>query len=144
MAQGKAQGRRVVALESVADQIKTLVPDDEAEARSLLDQSLQQLEDRSARRVLEKLMRAWDSGNLETFENYERWCECAASEADKAYFRKLNDERNPAMADGIERLHRQGGRVFAAVGALHMTGPVSLPLLLAQRGFKVERLHFKP
>ena len=144
LAQGKAQGRRVVALESVAAQIKALVPEDEAEARSLLDQSLQQLEDRSARRVLERLVRAWDSGDLETLENYERWCECAASEADKAFFRKLNDERNPAMADGIERQHRQGRRVFAAVGALHMTGPMSLPLLLAQRGFKVERLSFKP
>ena len=56
--------------------------------------------------------------------------------------RKLNDERNPALADGIEAQHRQGKRVFAAVGALHMTGPQALPLLLAQRGFKVERVRF--
>jgi uncharacterized protein YbaP (TraB family) len=29
------------------------------------------------------------------------------------------------------------------VGALHMTGPQSLPRLLEQRGFRVERVVFK-
>ena len=56
--------------------------------------------------------------------------------------RRLNDERNPALADGIEAQHRRGRRVLAAVGALHMTGPQALPVLLAQRGFKVERVGF--
>ena len=56
--------------------------------------------------------------------------------------RKLNDERNPPLADGIEAQHSQGQRVFAAVGALHMTGPQALPLLMAQRGFQVERVRF--
>ena len=57
--------------------------------------------------------------------------------------RKLNDDRNAPLADGIENQHRLGKRVFAAVGALHMTGPQGLPLLLAQRGFKVERVAFR-
>ena len=142
-AQVRALGRRVVALESAATQIQALVPDDEAEARTLLDQSLQQLEDRSARRVLERLAAAWDKGDLAGLEDFENWCECAANETDRAFLRKLNDERNPPLADGIESQHRQGRRVFAAVGALHMTGPQSLPLLLAQRGFKVERVAFR-
>ena len=142
-AQVRALGRRVVALESAATQIQALVPDDEAEARTLLDQSLQQLEDRSARRVLERLAAAWDKGDLAGLEDFEKWCECAANETDRAFLRKLNDERNPPLADGIESQHRQGRRVFAAVGALHMTGPQSLPLLLAQRGFKVERVAFR-
>ena len=133
----------MVALESVATQIQVLVPDDEADARTLLDQSLQQLEDHSARRVLEHLTMAWDEGDLARLENFENWCECAGTAAERAFLRKLNDERNPALADGIERQHRQGRRVFAAVGALHMTGPQSLPLLLAQRGFKVERVAFR-
>ena len=141
-AQVRALGRRVVALESVATQIQALVPDDEAEARTLLDQSLQQLEDRSARRVLGRLAAVWDEGDLAGLENFENWCECAGNEAERAFLRKLNDERNPPLADGIESQHRQGRRVFAAVGALHMTGPQSLPLLLAQRGFKVERVAF--
>ena len=138
----RSLGRRVISLESAAQQVKALVPDDEAEAQSLLDQSLLQLEDQSGRRVLKRLAQAWEAGELELLENYEAWCECIASEADKAFLHKLNDERNPALAAGIEAQHQQGKRVFAAVGALHMTGPKSLPLLLAQRGFKVERIAF--
>ena len=87
---------------------------------------------------------AWEKGDLAALESYESWCECVADEADRAMMRKLNDERNAPLADGIEARHQQGRRVFAAVGALHMTGPQSLPKLLEQRGFKVERVIFKP
>jgi uncharacterized protein YbaP (TraB family) len=141
-AQARALGRRVVSLESAVQQTLALVPEDEAEARTLLDQSLQQLEDSSGRRVLQKLAAAWEQGDLAVLEDFERWCECAASDADREFMRKLNDQRNPHLADGIAAQHGQGKRVFAAVGALHMTGPQSLPLLLAQRGFKVERIAF--
>jgi uncharacterized protein YbaP (TraB family) len=34
--------------------------------------------------------------------------------------------------------------VFAAVGALHMTGPLGLPQLMQQRGYTVERIRFAP
>jgi uncharacterized protein len=142
-AQVRSLGRRVVGLESVAAQIQALVPADEAEARTLLEQSLQQLEDLSARRVLERLAGAWERGELGVLEDFESWCECAASEADRASMRKLNDDRNAPLADGIESQHRQGNRVFAAVGALHMTGARSLPRLLEQRGFKIERVAFR-
>ena len=141
-AQARALGRRVISLETAAQQTAALVPDDEAEARSLLDQSLQQLEDQSARRVLRRLTLAWEQGDLATLEDYAKWCECIATEADHSFLRQLNDARNPGLADGIEAQHRQGTRVFAAVGALHMTGPQSLPALLAQRGFRVERVPF--
>ena len=142
-AQVRTLGRRVVALESAVEQIQALVPADEAEARTVLDQSLQQLEDRSALRVLERLAVAWERGDIAALEDYGSWCECADNEVDRAFLRKLNDDRNPPLADGIESQHRQGRKVFAAVGALHMTGPQALPLLLAQRGFKVERVVFK-
>lgn len=142
VAQARANGRRVVALETVAKQQAVLVPSDPAEAVSVLEQSLTQLEDQSSRRVLQRLSQAWERGDLATLEDHASWCECSHSEEDQAYLRKLNDERNGPLADGIEAQHRQGRRVFAAVGALHMTGPQALPLLLAQRGFKVERVRF--
>jgi uncharacterized protein len=144
LVQARQWGRPVVSLETPQAQIKALVPEDDAEAASVLEQSLQQIEDQSARRVLDKLAQAWERGDLAALEDYERWCECAATEADRAFLRKLNDERNVGLADGIEAQHRQGKRVFAAVGALHMTGPAALPALFAQRGFKVERVHLRP
>ena len=72
--------------------------------------------------------------------DYERWCECAKTADDRALLAALNDERNPALAERIDALHREGQRVFAAVGALHMTGPQALPALLRARGFTVERV----
>ncbi|CAD5370325.1 conserved exported hypothetical protein [Rubrivivax sp. A210] len=141
-AQARTLGRRVVSLETAAQQTQALVPDDEAEAQALLDQSLQQLEDGSARRVLQRLSAAWERGDLATLEDYEKWCECIASEAEREFLRQLNDERNPGLAAGIEAQHKLGRRVFAAVGALHFTGPQALQTLLARRGFRVERIVF--
>lgn len=142
-AQARASGRRIVSLETVAQQKAVLVPDDPVEALAVFEQSLAQLEDRSARRVIERLAQAWENGDLAALEDYASWCECAATEADKAVMRKLNDERNGPLAAGIEAQHRQGRRVFAAVGALHMTGAQALPRLLQQRGFRVERVAFR-
>ncbi|HYN59292.1 MAG TPA: TraB/GumN family protein, partial [Rubrivivax sp.] len=79
---------------------------------------------------------------LATLERYASWCECADSEDQRALLRRLNDDRNAHLADGIDALHAQGHRVFAAVGALHMTGPQALPRLLAQRGYSVQRVPF--
>ncbi len=135
--------RKLVALESAVQQLQALVPADDAEANAALEQSLQQLEDQSARRVLARLAVAWEEGNQAVLEAYEQWCECADSEADREFLRKLNDERNSGLAAGIAAQHKAGRRVFAAVGALHMTGPQSIPKLLAQQGFKVERISFR-
>lgn len=140
--QARQFGRKVVSLETAAQQKSALVPHDKAQALLLLEQSLAQLEDHSGRRVMARLAQAWESGDLQALEDYDRWCECAATDAERAFMRKLNDERNPPLADGIENQHQHGRRVFAAVGALHMTGPQSLPRLLEQRGFKVERINF--
>ena len=142
VAQVRGSGRRVVSLETVAQQKAVLVPADPDDALSVLEQSLTQLEDKSSRRVLHRLSQLWEKGDLAALDDHGSWCECTNSDEDKAYMRKLNDERNPPLADGIEAQHRLGKRVFAAVGALHMTGPQALPLLLAQRGFKVERVRF--
>jgi uncharacterized protein YbaP (TraB family) len=135
---------KVVALETAAQQKSALLPSDPAEVLATLETSLSQLEDPNGRRVLARLARAWALGDLHTLSTYEQWCACAATDEERAYMRRLNDERNPALADGIEASHRAGLRVFAAVGALHMTGPAALPVLLAQRGFRVERIAFRP
>ncbi len=135
---------RVVTLETAAQQKSALLPTDPAEVLPTLDTSLSQLEDPGGRRVLARLARAWERGDLHTLSTYEQWCACATTAEERAFMRRLNDERNPALADGIEAQHRAGLRVFAAVGALHMTGPAALPVLLAQRGFRVERIVFGP
>jgi uncharacterized protein YbaP (TraB family) len=140
----RAAGHRVVALETVAQQMQLLVPGQAQAAQAMVEQALAQLESGTARSTIGRLARAWETGDLAALEAYTSWCDCVHDDKDRAALRALNDERNPALAAGIDALHRQGGPVFAAVGALHMTGPAALPRLLAARGFTVERVVLAP
>lgn len=137
-AAARGAGLRIVALESVAQQVDLLFSADAA----LLDAAMDQLEAGRSRALMRRLAQAWADGDLEMLERYEQWCECADSEAQRAWLRQLNDARNAPLAAGIDALHAAGHKVFAAVGALHMTGTQGLPQLLQQRGYTVQRLRF--
>ncbi len=139
-AQARAAGREIVSLESVEQQLRLLLPTDALEVQTMVDEALDQLERGLARPTLRRLAQAWADGDLAMLEQYARWCGCADTEAQRALLRRLNDERNANLARGIDALHAQGRSVFAAVGALHMTGPQALPKLLAQRGYAVQRV----
>ena len=136
----RAQQRPIVSLESAQAQMALLLPSDPDEARHLLDQALEHLEQGRTRPLLRRMAEAWADGRLKELEDYSTWCECADTTEDRAFLRRLNDDRNAPMADRIDALHGQGKRVLAAVGALHMTGEQGLPRLMAARGYTVERL----
>ena len=145
MLSGWARQRRVpiVALETVQSQLGALMPGSEADERHMVDQGLAQLESGAARRAVRRLGQAWAAGHLQELAAYEQWCDCVADARDRELMQRINDGRNPGLADAIEELHGRGQTVFAAVGALHMTGEQALPKLLAQRGFQVERVSFE-
>jgi uncharacterized protein YbaP (TraB family) len=65
------------------------------------------------------------------------------TDAERRLYQRLNDDRNPALADKLAALHG-GSPFFAGVGALHMIGTQALPALLRARGFQVERILFDP
>jgi uncharacterized protein YbaP (TraB family) len=136
----RAQQRTIVSLETAQSQLAVLLPTEPAEAQRLLDQALEQLEKGRARPLLRRLADAWAEARLQEIEDYAQWCECADTPQDREFLRRLNDERNPPMAERIDALHRDGKRVLVAVGALHMTGNHGLPRLMAARGYTVERL----
>jgi uncharacterized protein len=136
----RASQRPIHSLETVQSQSSALVPKDPREATRMVEQMLKQLEDGTARRVMQRMAAIWEQGQLDDLAQYERWCECAVTAEEKAFLKRLNDDRNPALADGIDKLHMGGKRVFAAVGALHMTGPQAIPALLQAKGYTVQRV----
>jgi uncharacterized protein len=138
-----ARNLRTVSLETPERQLAAIIPNDPAQAERYLAATLDQLQSGLGRQVLLRMAAAWERGDLQEIENYERWCDCVKTDADRAMLAALNDERNPALADRIEALHGEGQRLFVAVGALHMTGPKALPALLKARGFRVERVEFR-
>jgi uncharacterized protein YbaP (TraB family) len=141
-AAARARGLRTHSLETAERQLAALIPADAALAERQLAATLAQMDSGLARKVLQRLATAWERGELATIEGYAQWCECADTDDERAMLRALNDERNPAMADRIEALHRDGHRLLVAVGALHMTGAKALPALLRERGFAVERVAY--
>jgi uncharacterized protein len=139
----RARSLRVVSLETPERQLAALIPRDPVQAERLLVATIDQIDSGLSRRVLKRMADAWERGDLDELTNYERWCDCMNTAEERAMMVALNDDRNPAMADKIAALHGEGKRVFVAVGALHMTGPKSLPSLLSARGFRVDRVEFR-
>lgn len=135
-------GKPVVALETPAQQLAGLLPESEADERELFVQGVRQLEDGEGRALVQKLAQLWGDGDAATLAEYPRWCRCMETPAELRYERALNSGRNVGIADKLAALHDGGQRVFAAIGALHMTGPQAVPVLLRSRGFDVRFIPF--
>lgn len=132
----------IVSLETVQLQSRLIIPEDPQEAMATIEQALAQLEQGRVRPMLVRMSDIWERSDLAELERFESWCECVTNADERLAMRRLLDERNPALAEGIAAVHALGQEVFAAVGALHMVGPTGLPRLLAAKGFRVERVEF--
>lgn len=134
--------KATVSLETPEAQFAALAMPTPAATIEFVTSSLDELESGKARPLLVRLAKAWSASDLAELEGYERWCDCRHTAAEREAMKRMLDDRNPALADAIEKLHGGGETVFAAVGSLHMIGPNGLPALLARRGFGVEAVRF--
>lgn len=131
--------RAVVGLESVKTQLSALLARSDEEAATMVREMLAELQRPKAARSLERLAQAWANRDLKDLEKYPEWCDCLNTPTERQAYARLVDDRNPGLADAIDRLHANVS-VFAAVGALHMVGAQGLPALLQAKGFKVQRV----
>ena len=138
---GQGLRRPVVSLETVALQFRALLGHDDAEAARYIEDSLDDIERGKVRPVLVKSAAIWEQGDAAQLERYAQWCECVDTPVERKFMKRVLDDRNPGLAQGIDALHMQGKKVFAAVGVMHMVGPAGLPALLAGRGYRVQRVH---
>ena len=141
---GHRLNRKIVSLESPELQLKTLQMGSATETIDMVESALDELDNGHARPTLRRVAQVWADSDLDTLTRYETWCDCMKTPADRADMKRMLDERNPGLAAGIDALHESGERVFAAVGSLHMIGPKGLPSLMAQRGYRVERIGLRP
>lgn len=136
----RASRKTVVSLETPELQLRALLMPNPNEQLSFVENALDDLESGRARPQLARIAQVWADSDLDTLTRFEEWCECLKTRSDRDAMARILDQRNPALADGIAALHASGKRVFAAIGSLHMIGPGGLPALLAQRGYRVERI----
>ncbi|MFM2340475.1 MAG: hypothetical protein RLZZ592_128 [Pseudomonadota bacterium] len=132
-----ARRQTVVSLETPEQQVALLAQERPAARAQAVQRGLDELEDPAARRVALRLAASWAEADRASLENFAAWCHCLDRAAEREAHRRGVTARNPAMAERIAAMHRQGARVFAAVGVLHLVGPQGLPSLLARRGFRV-------
>ena len=141
---GFARGgsKRTVSLETPEQQLSLLkMPTPEATIE-FVDAAVTELETGRTLQTLQRILKVWTEGDDVDLARYESWCNCTPLESERLLMKRLLDDRNPGLADGINALHEAGRRVFAAVGSLHMIGPLGLPALMAQRGYQVERVRY--
>jgi uncharacterized protein YbaP (TraB family) len=138
----RAANRPVIALETIALQMDTLLPKDAAEARTAFDEGLRDVEAPDARQKMKHIAEVWERGDLEAMDTLEEVCQCEPTTLQREGYLRLNDGRNPGLARRIAEEHTKGVPVLAAVGILHMTGDKALPKLLAEMGFEVTRIAY--
>jgi len=127
-------GKNLALLETVAVQRAAIVTGSPSEQAMEIDRRLLALETGSARQAMSAMANAWARGDLDTLRRL------FDPPGARATLDRVAGARNLAIASRIDELHRGGQRVFAAAGILHMVGDTALQKLLAERGFKIERV----
>lgn len=132
-------GKPVVSLEAPESQTDALQMPTRAGTIALVQSGLDDLDAGRSRPLVRRIAKAWVDSDYAELSRYTKWCGCLRTPAERAAMKRLLDDRNPALADGVDKLHAAGRSVFAAVGSLHLFGTQGLPALLKRRGYKIEQ-----
>lgn len=129
-----ANRKKVVELEGAERQLRVFDALPEAEQADLLVAVAQDAA--AGPEAQRKRLRQWLTGEVSALAD-------AAGDpilADPELRQALLVSRSEAWIGSIDRLLRQGDRLFVAVGASHVVGPDGLAALLAERGYRVVRI----
>jgi uncharacterized protein len=139
---GRGTKKSVRSLETPLIQMNALAGGDQKELLDAVNSAMTLLESGKQRQQTQRMINAWANSDLKDLQRFEEWCDCVKTPADRKFLQRINDDRNPGLAASIDKLMREGRKVFAAAGALHMVGAKPLPKLLAEMGYTVERVDF--
>jgi len=131
MAKAAKEQRQMRYLESVAEQIALLVPDDHALEVQEFESGLKDLRDVASE--LEPMVAAWSNGDQARLDILINGDLDEFPEARKT----LLDDRNRRWVPKIEAMLKEKHVFFVTVGAGHLTGAIGVPALLRQDGYTV-------
>lgn len=140
--QAAGHGLTVVGLETLDEQLSFLEDMPEDQQLILLDQALAEFE--SLHAFYDQLISAYVRSDLEDLQaQSDSQFEELPSEVAEYFYSKGIDARNLRMRDRL--LDELGnGKVFTAVGALHLPGELGLIALLRGEGYAVEPAPISP
>lgn len=132
-------GMRVVALETVDEQMSLFDTEEDVDQAEMLREVLAQLEEDP--NALEGLIDEYLAGNMTSA--YRRMEKMVREDSDPEalhFKERFLDQRNHTMVRRMIPLLKRG-RAFVAVGALHMPGEEGILNLLEQKGYRVTRIY---
>jgi uncharacterized protein len=127
----KKDGKKILALETIEEQLHIFSDMTATQQESLLRQTLEELD--ATEKLFREMILAWDQGDAERLHAMTR----KGFEAYPDIYREVFVRRNSRWADRIERLLNQKGKVLVIVGAGHLAGPDSVISLLSRKGFRI-------
>lgn len=133
-ARADAAGKPVRGFETIDRQVRILAGMSEADQLSFLGSTLEAFDD--ATTELDRMVEAWASGDLATFEAVSV---DEMRDESSATYEALLVRRNTDWANQIQTLLEGSGTVFIAVGAAHLAGEDSVQEILSDRGVTVTR-----
>lgn len=128
---GKAKGRkRILALETVDEQVALFAGMSETVQRSMLKEALTKLDELGE--LMKRAQLLWRTGDAKAVD------ELLVAPMRKEYpdmYQKLFVDRNRRMTAAVEGYLRETGKYFVVVGGGHLTGPEGILDLLRARGY---------
>ena len=134
--QAKSDGKSIVELEGILDQLKMLNELDNPNL--LLQQTLEQLQDIDT--FIPRLTGAWKSGDSNSLYRLIIADDLAEHPEYRPLYDKLFFSRNAEMASGILKASTSSKSLFVVVGAGHLVGDDSVLRELKSKGFSVQQL----
>jgi len=135
----RLKGRRIVGLETLAEQMRAFTSLSLAQQREMLAQDLAQSPAQNVADVKELLhlwrvgdadaIAAWDAARTERLSRNLRVAESIDN--------RIVSERNRRFVTRMVQIAAPNKPLFVAIGALHLGGPKGVLALLRQRGFTV-------
>ncbi|MGY0195854.1 TraB/GumN family protein [Leptothrix sp. BB-4] len=130
-------GKPVAALETPERQIAPLLGESLPEVADRVRQTLEAAARPETLASLRRLQLGWDESVLSELTLFERRCNCRQSLFERRLWTDL-EARNTGLAEQIASMHRRGTSVFAALGALQLSGTGGVIALLEAQGFQVQ------
>jgi uncharacterized protein YbaP (TraB family) len=132
---GKAQDKkRVVEIESAEWQIKLLSGFSDELQEQCLAAVMEQAD--KMQDTVKRIQELWLSGDAEGLDRLTG----ETLRGPEQVTRALLQDRNPHMADVVERFLRGKEQAFVVVGAAHLVGKDGVVRILEKRGYKVEQV----
>jgi uncharacterized protein YbaP (TraB family) len=133
----KTDDKRVDQLEDAQWQIKLLSEMPESVSDHWLSSALDEAQNPKER--WQKLANYWRTGDADGLDAMLSESSAKENADERAFDRRLREERNPHMADRLEECLHSTDSCFMVVGAAHVIGKEGIVSLMRQRGYQVEQ-----